>query len=82
MLRTPDTFQEAISLCQSVDAVVALSSRPHKSTESIGLVLAGVSTVLIDLADRDLYGGVVLGFDDSVGCTAFSGDVAKTKALV
>lgn len=52
--RTPDAFQEAILLGQPVEAVVALSHRTHESAESVGLVLAGVAAVLVDLADADL----------------------------
>ena len=76
LLCTPNTLQKPIALRQSVDAIVTLGPRPHESAESICLVLACVAAVLVDLADADLYAGVVLGFDDSVCCRAFAGDVA------
>lgn len=82
LLRTPNTLQESIPLRQSVHAVVTLGPRSHESAERIRLVLACVSAVLVDLADGDLHAGVVLGFDDSVGCGAFSGDVAVSVRLV
>lgn len=75
-LAAPDTLQEAISLRQTVQAVVALGPRPHESAEGVDLVLTGVAAVLVNLADADLDAGVVLGFDDAVGGAAFAGDVA------
>jgi len=46
------------------------------------LVLARVPAVFIDLADGNLDGGMVFGFDDAVGCGAFAGDVAGRRGLV
>lgn len=75
-LGAPDALQEAILLGEAVEGVVALGTRPHEAAEGVDLVLAGVSAVLVDLADADLDAGVVLGFDDAVGCAALAGDVA------
>jgi hypothetical protein len=72
----PDALQEAILLGQSVHRVVALAHGAHEAGEGICLVLAGVAAVLVNLADGDLYGGVVLGLDDAAGGAAFAGDVA------
>jgi len=80
-LRTPNVLEESITLGKSVQGIVALGSRSHESAESIDLVLAGISAVLIDLADADLRAGVVLGADDAVGCAAFAGDVAISLSL-
>lgn len=73
---TPDTLQEAILLCQPVHRVVALTHGAYESAEGICLVLAGIAAVLVDFADRNLNGGVVLGFDDAAGGAALAGDVA------
>lgn len=72
-LAAPDTLQEAISLRQTVQAVVALGPRPHESAECVDLVLTGVAAVLVNLADADLDAGVVFGLDDAVGGAAFAG---------
>lgn len=60
---------------QPVQAVVTLTHRPHEPAERIGLVLAGVSAVLVNLGDLDLYRGVVLGGYEAVGRAALAGDV-------
>ena len=73
---TPHALQEPVLLRQPVHAVVALGSRSYESTQSIDLVLAGVSSILVHFAEADLHGGVVFGFDDAVGCAALAGDVA------
>ena len=44
--------------------------------QSIDLVLASIPPILIHLADGDLHGSVVFGFDDAVRGAAFTGDVA------
>lgn len=74
--RRPNALEETILLGQSVDAVVALAHCPYESAKSICLVLASVSAVLVDLCNRKLYRGVVLGLDDAVGCAALAWDVA------
>lgn len=44
------------------------------------MVLAGDGAAgLVNLGDRDLDGGVVLGLDDAVGGRALAGDVAIRK---
>jgi hypothetical protein len=45
------------------------------------LVLAGVTAVLVDLANAELDTGVVFGFDDAVGRAAFAGDVASKNNM-
>jgi hypothetical protein len=76
-LSTPNTLEEPIALCQSVQGIIALGSRPHEPAQRVDLVLAGVTAVLVDLADAELDTGVVFGFDDAVGRAAFAGDVAS-----
>lgn len=80
-LPTPDILQEPVLLRESVQRIVALGSRPHESAECVHLVLARVTAVLINLADGDLYAGVVLGFDDAVCGAAFAGDIAVTVEM-
>lgn len=78
----PDLLQESVLLRQSVERIVALAHSPHETTESVCLVLAGVSAVLVNLCDGDLDRGVVLGLDDAVGCAALAGNVAIHDPLV
>jgi hypothetical protein len=59
--RAPDALEEAILLCEPVEAVVALAHGAHEAGEGVDLVVAGVAAVLVNLADADLDGGVVLG---------------------
>jgi hypothetical protein len=60
---SPDVLQETVLLGKTVDGVVRLALRADKSGESISNGLAGVAAVLIDLADGDLDGSVVLGLN-------------------
>ena len=76
-LPTPNRLQEPIPLRQPVQAVVALGAAAHEAAECVYLVLAGVAARLVDLADADLDGGMVFGFDDAVCGRALAGDVAK-----
>lgn len=75
----PDILQQTITLRQSVQGVVALAHGPHESAQCVHLALACESAVLINLADGDLNGCVVLGLDDAVGSTALAGDVTAKK---
>jgi hypothetical protein len=79
LLSAPDALQETITLCQSVEGVVALAHRADEAAEGVDLVLAGVSAVLVDLSDGDLDGSVVLGLDDAVRCAALAGDQTVWK---
>lgn len=74
----PDVLQESIPLSQTVQAVITLTHSSYESRESIDLVFAGVSAVLVNLSDADLNGSVVLGLDDTVGGTALAWDVASS----
>lgn len=74
----PHILHESIALSETVQAVVALAHGSYKSAESIDLVLASVAAVLVDLANTNLNGSVVLGLDDAVGRAAFAGDVANS----
>lgn len=65
--RRPDGLEEAVTLCEPVDAVVGLAHGADEAREGVNLVLAGVATVLVNLGDADLDGGVVLGLDDASG---------------
>ena len=65
--RAPDRLEEAVLLCEAVEAVVALAHGAHEAAKGVDLVLAGVAAVLIDLSDAELDGGVVLGLDNASG---------------
>jgi len=71
----PHVLQQTISLCQSVQGIIALAHRSYKSAKCVNLALAGESTVLVNLSYGDLDGGMVLGLDDAVGGAALSWDV-------
>jgi len=73
----PHALQETIPLCQSVDAVVTLAHLAHETAECEDVVLAGVASVVVDLCDGDLDGGVILGLDDAVCGRALAGDVTN-----
>ncbi|PKX88228.1 uncharacterized protein P174DRAFT_434355 [Aspergillus novofumigatus IBT 16806] len=51
----------------------------EEAAEHIALVITGVATVLINLADGDLDGGVVVGPDDVVSGAALAVDAAIRK---
>ena len=72
---TPDVLEETVALRKAVHAVVGLAHGAHEAAEGVGLVLAGVAAVLVDLGDGELHRGVVLGLDDAVGCAALAWDV-------
>ena len=72
---TPDTLHESVSLRQSVEGVIALGSASYESAKGVDLVLAGISAILVDLSDADLYACVVLGLNDAVGRAALAGNV-------
>lgn len=71
----PDVLQQTIALRQSVQGVVALAHSSYEAAKSVHLALSGESAVLVNLADRDLDGSVVLGLDDAVCGAALSWDV-------
>ena len=78
-LGAPHALKQAVPLCKPVQRVIALATRTNKPTESINLIFASVTAVLVNLANGDLHRGVVIGFDDAVGGAAFAGDVARKK---
>lgn len=61
---------------EAVKGVVTLATGTDESAQSVGLVLAGVAAVLVNLADGELDRGVVVGLDDAVGGAALAGHVA------
>lgn len=73
---SPDVLEVTVTLGQAVERVVTLAAGTDEAAESEGLVLAGVATVLVNLADGELDGGVVVGLDDAVGGAALAGHVA------
>jgi len=75
----PHILQQPIPLTQPIQRIIALAHRAHEAAQRIYLVLASVAAVLVDFADRNLYRGVVFGFDDAVGGAALAGDVAIPK---
>ena len=74
--RAPDRLEEAVLLCEPVEAVVRLAHGADKARDGVDLVVARVAAVLVNLADAYLHGCVVFGGDDAVCCAAFAGDVA------
>jgi hypothetical protein len=54
-------------LCEPVQAVVSLAHGADKAADGVGLDIAGVAAVLVNLGDADLDGCVVLGPDDASG---------------
>lgn len=76
-LAGPDSLDEAITLGQTVEGIVALAHRTNETGEGVDVVLAGDgAAVLVNLGDGDLDGGVVLGLDDAVGGAALARNVA------
>ena len=65
--RAPDALEEAVLLCEPVQAVVRLAHGAYEAAEGVDLVVTGVAAVLVNLANADLDGGVVLGLDDASG---------------
>lgn len=78
----PDVLEETVTLSEAVEGVVALTAGTDEAAESEGLVLAGVAAVLVNLADGDLDGGVVVGLDDAVGGAALAGHVAVERKVM
>lgn len=78
----PDVLEEAVPLREPVEGVVALADGSDEAAEGVDDVLAGDgAAVLVNLGDRDLDGGVVLGLDDAVGGAALAGDVAVGRIV-
>lgn len=63
----PDTLEEAILLCEPVEAIVALAHGADEAAQGVNLVVASVAAVLVNLANADLDRSVVLGLDDASG---------------
>jgi hypothetical protein len=78
----PDVLEVAIALGQAVEGVIALAAGTDEAAKSVGLVLAGVAAVLVNLADGELDGGVVVGLDDAVGGAALAGHVAEREVML
>jgi len=57
----PDGLEETILLGEPVEGVVALTLGSDESGKGVCDGLAGVSSALVNLADGDLDGSVVLG---------------------
>jgi hypothetical protein len=65
--RAPDGLEEAVLLCEPVEAVVGLAHGANETADGVSLVVAGVAAVLVNLANAQLNRGVVLGPDDASG---------------
>ena len=79
-LGAPDALEETVPLGEAVHGVVALGHSANETGESVDVILAGdLTAVLVNLGDRDLDGGVVLGLDDTVGGRALPGDVTRKE---
>lgn len=82
-LSAPDVLEEAVTLGQSVEGVVALAHSSDEAAEGVDVVLALDGTaVLVNLGDGDLDRAVILGLDDAVGGAALAGDVTGDAASV
>lgn len=77
----PHVLEVAITLGQAVEGVIALAAGADEAAKSVGLVLASVAAVLVNLADGELDRGVVVGLDDAVGGAALAGHVAVEKEV-
>ena len=60
---------------QVVEGVVGLTLATHEASHGVGGVLASVLAGLINFANVDLDGGVLLGAEDAVGGGTLTGDV-------
>lgn len=79
-LAAPDALNEAITLSETVEGIVALTHGTDETAEGVDVVLAlNSATVLVNLGDGDLDRSVVLGLDDAVGGAALAGDVATIR---
>lgn len=72
----PHVLEVTVTLGKAVEGVVALTAGTDETAHGVGVVLAGVAAVLVNLADGDLDRGVVVGLDDAVGGAALAGHVA------
>ena len=71
----PDVLQQTIALCQSVQGIIAFAHCSYEAAKCVHLVLAGVSSVLVNLSDGELNRSVVLCLDNAVCGAALSWDV-------
>lgn len=78
----PDVLEVAVLLGKAVEGVVGLAAGTDEAAESVGLALAGVAAVLVNLANGELDRGVVVGLDDAVGGAALAGHVAIKGSTV
>lgn len=78
----PDVLEVTVTLGQAVEGVVALAAGTDEAAKSVGLVLAGVATVLVNLANGELDRGVVVGLNDAVGGAALAGHVAVEREIM
>ena len=60
---------------KAVDGIVSLAPRSDEAAESDGVERPCVDTILIDLANVELHGGVVLGANEAGSGRALAGDV-------
>jgi len=75
LLVVPDHGQETIVGGKAVDGVISLGLGTDVAREGVGGEGAGVATVLVNTADVDLDGRVVLGANEAVSGGALAGDV-------
>jgi hypothetical protein len=78
----PNVLQVTVTLGEAVEGVIALTAGTDEAAKSVGLVLTSVATVLVNLADGELDGGVVVGLDDAVGGAALAGHVAVESKVM
>jgi hypothetical protein len=80
--RAPNALEEAILLCEPVEAVVTLAHGADEAAESVDLVVTSVATVLVNLADADLDGSVILGLNDASGSRLGGISIAIRESFV
>lgn len=71
----PDVLQQTIPLSEAVEGVIAFAHGANETGQSVDLIFAGVTTVLVNLADRNLDRGMVLRLDDAIGRRALAGNI-------
>lgn len=72
----PDVLEQTVSLGESVQRVVSLTTGSDVTAKSVGgEVVWNGTALLVDVDDVKLDGSVVLSLDDSVGGRALSWNV-------
>lgn len=68
-----DTLEVTVSAGETVEGVVGLTEGADETGEGVGLTASGGNSLLVNIRDGDLDGGVVLGGDQTVSGRAVYG---------